>query len=86
MRCVRLTLGLVVSPRQSHLGGFNPSVPDPFVEASDSGDDDSDDAFGSAHDNEMIFSSMIHPLSLVTKRRNSFGYERIVLLLGGELD
>jgi len=56
MRCVKLTLGLVVSCRQSHLGGFAHSLSDPFVEASDSGDDDSDDASGSAHDNEMTFS------------------------------
>ena len=29
---------------------------------------------------------MIHPLSLVTKRGTSFGYEIVVLLLKGELD
>ena len=29
---------------------------------------------------------MIHPLLLVTKRGSSFDYERVVMLLGGELD
>ena len=28
---------------------------------------------------------MTHPLSLVTKRGSSFDYERVVILLGGEL-
>ena len=28
---------------------------------------------------------MIHPLSLVTKMGSSFGYERVVMLLEGEL-
>ena len=32
------------------------SMPDPFAESFDNGDDDSDDASSSAHDNEMTFS------------------------------
>ena len=28
---------------------------------------------------------VIHPLSLMTKRGSSFGYERVVMLMGGEL-
>ena len=46
-----------IAHRQSCLGGFAPSPsPDPFEESFDGGDDESDDAFGSAHDDEMIVS------------------------------
>ena len=44
-----------IACRQSSLGGFAPSPsPDPSEESFDSGDDESNDASGSVHDDEMI--------------------------------
>jgi len=43
-----------IACRQSRLGGFAPSPSlDHSKESSNNGDDESDDAFGSAHDDEM---------------------------------
>ena len=48
-----------VAYRQSHLGGFAPSPsPNPSKESFDGVDDESDDAFGSAHDDEMTDSHL----------------------------
>ena len=46
-----------ITCRQSRLGSFTPSPPlDPFEESFDGGDDESDDAIGSASDDEMTVS------------------------------
>ena len=43
-----------ITHQQSRLGGFAPSPSlDPFEESSNSGGDESDDAFGFTHDDEM---------------------------------
>ena len=48
------TIGCIAR-RQSRLGGFNPfSSFELVVESFDSGDDESNDASGSVHDDEMI--------------------------------
>ena len=52
--CQKNTRVSRITRRQSCLGGFAPyPLPNPFVESSDSGDGDSDDASGSTHDDEM---------------------------------
>ena len=75
-----------ITHRQSRLRSFaySPSL-DPSAESSDGRDDESDDASSSDYDDEMTL-SVIHHLSLVTKRGSSFDYERVVMLLGGEMD
>jgi len=68
---------------QSRIGNFalSPS-PDPTMESFDSGDD----AFGSTHNNKMTVSQCFNFFISQQKRGSSFGYERVVLLLGGRLD
>ena len=52
--CQKNTRVSRIARRQSCLGGFAPSpLPNPFVESSNSGDGDSDDASGSTHNDEM---------------------------------
>ena len=69
-----------IARRQAHLGGFMES-PSPPLEASedddDSNNDDDDDEDGDAsspRDDEMS-TWHSYPLSLVTKKGSSFGYE-----------
>ena len=46
-----------IARRQSRLGSFNPSSSfELVVESFDSGDDESDDAFGSPSDDEVVVS------------------------------
>ena len=75
-----------IACRQSRLGGFLPSLDhDPSKESSNGGDDDGDDASSSNYDDdEMTFSQWFTLCHLWQKRGSSFGYERVVLLLGGE--
>ena len=79
-----------IAKRQAHLGGFvkSPSPPPEASEDDDDSNDDDDDKDGDASSfstNEM-YAWYSYPLSLVTKRESSFGYEnRVVILVGGGL-
>ena len=79
-------IGRITHPR-SRLGGFahSPSL-DTSTESFDSGDDGSDDASGSAHNDEMTVSELFTLHYSWQKGGSSFGYERVVMLLGEELD
>ena len=76
-----------ITRQQPCLSGFVPSPsPNPSVESSNSGDDDGYNAFGSTHDEDMTVSQWFTLCHLWQKRGSGFGYEKVVLLLGGELD
>ena len=87
MRCVRWALVLVISLANSLASVASSLLPRLILLWSPPiGDDDGYYAFGSTHDEDMTVSQWFTLCHLWQKRGSGFGYEKVVLLLGGELD
>ena len=68
-----------IARRQAHLGGFveSPSPPPKAFEDDDDSDDDDDDEDGDASSSstDKMYTWYSYPLSLLTKKENSFEYD-----------